>query len=59
MGDKKRWSDPANEGQVDYVKIGIRFFALIMLLAIAAVLKIAIANDWLSSFSENMRILGL
>ncbi|MBU3925393.1 hypothetical protein KKB43_03980 [Patescibacteria group bacterium] len=58
MGDKKRWSDPANEGQVDYVKVGIRMFALIMLLALAAVIKIAIANNWLESFSQNARILG-
>jgi hypothetical protein len=58
MGDKKRWTDPANDGQVDYIKVGIRMFAFIMLLALAAVIKIAIANHWLDSFSENARILG-
>lgn len=59
MGDKKRWNDPANDGQIDYIKIGIRMFALIMLLALAALIKIAIANHWIDSFNENARILGL
>jgi len=58
MGSKQRWTDPANDGQVDYVKVGIRIFMLIMLLALAAVMKIAIANDWLSSFSQTLGILG-
>lgn len=50
MGDKKRWSDPANEGQVDYVKVGVRMFALILLLALAAIIKIGIKNNWFDTF---------
>lgn len=59
MGEKQRWSDPANDGQVNYVKVGIRFFALIMLLMLAAFIKMAIANNWLAALSRDMRVLGL
>lgn len=58
MGSNKRWTDPANDGQVDYVKVGVRIFTLIMLLALAAVVKIAIANNWLGAFSQNAALLG-
>lgn len=46
MGEKKRWSDPASDGQVDYRKVGVRMFTLIMLLALAAVVKISIRDNW-------------
>lgn len=59
MSDKKRWNDPANDGQVDYVKIAVRMISLIMLLALAAVVKIAIANNWLGSISQTRNALGL
>jgi len=54
MGSKIRWDDPANEGQVDYVKVDARVASLIMLLLLAAVLKIAIANHWLDLISQIM-----
>lgn len=50
MSDKARWNDPANDGQVNYLKVGSRMFALIMLLALAAVLRIAIQNGWIDTF---------
>jgi hypothetical protein len=52
MGEKKRWSDPANDGQVDYVKVGVRMFALILLLTLAAVVKIGIRDNWFTSFKD-------
>lgn len=59
MGEKKRWTDPANDGQVDYVKVGTRMFILILILILATFIKMAIANNWLATFSQDMTILGL
>jgi hypothetical protein len=50
MGEKQRWNDPANEAQVSYVKVGSRFASLVMLLVLAAVIKIAIDNKWIETF---------
>ena len=47
---KERWSDPANVGQPDYRKVAWKAFAVMLLLVIAAMVKIAIAEDWLGTF---------
>lgn len=47
---KERWSDPANVGQPDYRKVGWKAFAIMMLLVIAAMIRIAINEDWLGQF---------
>lgn len=59
MSSKERWDDPANDGQVDYRKVGKRFSNLVMLLVLAALLKMAIENHWLEQFYAIMRLLGL
>jgi hypothetical protein len=52
MADKKRWTDPANDGQPDLIKMGIRMFYLIMLLMAATLVRMAINNHWLDSFLQ-------
>lgn len=52
MADKKRWTDPANDGQPDLMKIGTRIFFLIMLLMAATFIRMAILNNWYDTFSQ-------
>lgn len=52
MSNKKRWSDPANEGQPDWEKIGNRMFLIIMLLVAATIAKMAMANHWIDTFNQ-------
>ncbi len=46
MSGKSRWSDPANVGQPDYIKVGKKAMFLIVVLVAAAMIKIGIKNNW-------------
>lgn len=52
MAKQKRWSDPANDGQVDLQKIGARIGFLIMVLMLATALRMAIVNHWFDNFFQ-------
>lgn len=49
---KERWTDPANVGQPDIMKIGKRVMTLIIILALAAAIRIGIQNQWFDSARE-------
>jgi len=49
---KQRWTDPANDGQPDLEKIGMRIFYLVILLMAATALRMAILNHWFDTFSQ-------
>lgn len=52
MSGKSRWNDPANVGQPDYIKVGKKIMLLIVLLVMAAMIKIGFKNNWFGTFRD-------
>lgn len=50
MSSKSRWNNPADIGQPDYVKVGIRVMFFLILLVVMAMIKIGFNNNWFDFF---------